>query len=203
VLPDTFQAALVTSLVVLPGALYTWGIERVIGHWGPFVSLLFPVRRAPSRLPPNWILVLPPGLRLRPAPLRTGRRPRSQPPVAMGARHRRESPRPESLGHGLGSAESRLCQAQAEGLGPGRPASMVGRLVWVGEEPEPHRILRRSLPGVSGSLSRRDVPCDEQTGELLMRDGDLVALHEGLLIRWEEVHYLYLTPSKGWSRALA
>ena len=67
-LPDTFQAALVTSLLVLPGALYTWGIERVIGHWGPFVSLLFPVRRAPSRLPPNWILFLPPGLRLRPAP---------------------------------------------------------------------------------------------------------------------------------------
>jgi hypothetical protein len=31
---DSFQAALVTSLLVLPGALYTWGIERVIGHWG-------------------------------------------------------------------------------------------------------------------------------------------------------------------------
>jgi hypothetical protein len=24
----------VISLLVLPGALYTWGIERVIGHWG-------------------------------------------------------------------------------------------------------------------------------------------------------------------------
>jgi hypothetical protein len=34
VLPDSFQAALVISLLVLPGALYTWGIERVIAHWG-------------------------------------------------------------------------------------------------------------------------------------------------------------------------
>ncbi|HEV7886092.1 MAG TPA: DUF6338 family protein [Acidimicrobiales bacterium] len=33
-MPDTFQAFAVAALAVLPGALYTWSFERVVGRWG-------------------------------------------------------------------------------------------------------------------------------------------------------------------------
>jgi hypothetical protein len=32
--PDTFQAIAVLALAVLPGALYIWAFERVVGRWG-------------------------------------------------------------------------------------------------------------------------------------------------------------------------
>ena len=33
-MPETFQAFAVAALAVLPGALYTWSFERVVGRWG-------------------------------------------------------------------------------------------------------------------------------------------------------------------------
>jgi hypothetical protein len=35
---DTFQAVAVTLLAVLPGALYTWSFEREVGNWGVSLS---------------------------------------------------------------------------------------------------------------------------------------------------------------------
>lgn len=33
-MPESFQAFAVAALAVLPGALYTWSFERVVGRWG-------------------------------------------------------------------------------------------------------------------------------------------------------------------------
>lgn len=33
-MPDTFQALAVTVLALLPGALYFWAFERMVGRWG-------------------------------------------------------------------------------------------------------------------------------------------------------------------------
>jgi hypothetical protein len=31
---DTFQSLAVFAVALLPGALYIWGFERVVGNWG-------------------------------------------------------------------------------------------------------------------------------------------------------------------------
>lgn len=33
-MPDTLQASVVILVGLLPGALYTWSFERVVGDWG-------------------------------------------------------------------------------------------------------------------------------------------------------------------------
>ena len=33
-MPDTFQALVVLIVALLPGALYTWSFERLVGAWG-------------------------------------------------------------------------------------------------------------------------------------------------------------------------
>lgn len=37
-MPDTFQALAVIGVALLPGALYTWGFERIVGNWGVSLS---------------------------------------------------------------------------------------------------------------------------------------------------------------------
>lgn len=37
-MPDTFQALAVVAVALLPGALYTWGFERMVGNWGVSLS---------------------------------------------------------------------------------------------------------------------------------------------------------------------
>jgi hypothetical protein len=36
--PDTFQGLAVIGVALLPGALYTWGFERMVGNWGVSLS---------------------------------------------------------------------------------------------------------------------------------------------------------------------
>ena len=228
-LPDTFQAALVTSLVVLPGALYTWGIERVIGHWGVGladrllrfigISACFHVILAPltyhsyrfyfqsgalqaGSLPIGfWLSLLAYvfGPLLSGLAVGHGLSRQSRWARAIAGSHR--APRAWDMVLGLrraGYVRLRLKGSDRDD----RPRWLAG---WYGLARSPSRIASYGAryPASQDLYLAETFACDEQTGELLMRDGDLVALHEGLLIRWEEVHYLYLTPSKGWSRALA
>ena len=37
-MPDTFQALAVTVVALLPGALYVWSFERIVGSWGAGLS---------------------------------------------------------------------------------------------------------------------------------------------------------------------
>ncbi|MGH2539374.1 MAG: DUF6338 family protein [Actinomycetota bacterium] len=37
-MPDTFQSLVVVALALLPGALYIWGFERIVGNWGISLS---------------------------------------------------------------------------------------------------------------------------------------------------------------------
>jgi hypothetical protein len=36
--PQTFQGIIVIAIAMLPGALYTWGFERIVGNWAAGVS---------------------------------------------------------------------------------------------------------------------------------------------------------------------
>lgn len=227
--PDSLQAALVTSLLVLPGALYTWGIERVIGHWGVGladrllrfigISACFHVALAPltyhsyrayfqagalraGSLPiGSWLALLAYVFGPLVVGLIVGRGLRRQSRWARAIAGAHRAPRAWDMVFGLrraGYVRIRL----KDGTNGNGPCWLAG---WYG--------LARSPSGFGSYGARYPAPqdlylaetfaCDEQTGELLQREGSLVELNEGLLVRWDEVHYLYVTLSKGWTRALA
>lgn len=33
-MPNSFEAIAVVFIAILPGALYVWGFERIVGNWG-------------------------------------------------------------------------------------------------------------------------------------------------------------------------
>jgi hypothetical protein len=37
--------------------------------------------------------------------------------------------------------------------------------------------------------------CNERSGEFLLRDGEIIVFDESLLVRWDEVEYLYFEPA--------
>ena len=219
-----------TALLVLPGALYTWGIERVIGHWGvglvdrllrfAGISACFQVLLAPLTyhayrfyFPDGTITSgdLPLGFWLVLLAYVFG-------PLIAGL----------SVGHGL-KRQFRWAQVVAGRHRAPRAWDVVFGLEKVGyvrlslkdaDQGEPVRWLAgwydvvKSTRYRSGSYSARypapqdlylaqTVACDKRTGTLVGRGGRPVLLDGGLLIRWEEVRYLYFTPMKGPRRAVA
>lgn len=37
-MPQSLQGIFVVAIAMLPGALYTWGFERIVGSWGAGLS---------------------------------------------------------------------------------------------------------------------------------------------------------------------
>lgn len=71
---------------------------------------------------------------------------------------------------------------------------------WYGTVRSPSRRMGSysgRYPAPQDLYLAQTLACDKWTGRLVEHGGRPVLLNEGLLIRWEEVGYLYFTPMKG------
>ncbi len=223
-LPETFQAAVVTVLVVLPGALYTWGTERAVGHWGvgladrvlrfAGISACFHVVLAPltyhsyrfyfgrgglgGDLPlALWLALL--GYVFVPllAGLAVGHGLRRELPWARLVAGRNRAPRAWDVLFGLDrSGYVRLKVRDSDRADDG-PRWLAG---WYGLAKGAGRTISSygaRYPAPQDLYLAMTFVCDRQTGKLVIQDGSLIVSGEGLLIRWEEVLYLYFMLTGG------
>jgi uncharacterized protein DUF6338 len=221
--PDSLQAALVTSLLVLPGALYTWGIERVIGHWGVGladrllrfigISACFHVALAPltyhsyrayfqagalragSLSIGSWLALLAYVFGPLVVGLVVGRGLRRQSRWARAIAGAHRAPRAWDMVFGLRTPA--YVWLRLKGSDDGDQARwLVG---WYGTGRARGRIgsYGGRFPAQQDLYLAETFACNEETGQLLVRDGFLIPLNEGLLIRWDEIRYLHLTSLEG------
>lgn len=205
----TFEALGVVALALLPGALYTWAFERLVGAWGVglsdrllrfvgvsaiFHAVFLPVsywvwttymmsRRIGSGTasPGLWALAL-----LYVAiPIAAG--------TAVGSGTRSGSswaklftgpePAPRAWDHLFGSRPDgwiRLHLKTGTWIGGAFAQTEAGVRPYAAGYPESQDLYLSPA-----------VLVDPDTGEfVLAEDGEVVALDSGILIRWEEVEYL-------------
>jgi hypothetical protein len=214
---DTFQAIVVTGLAVLPGALYTWSFEREVGNWGVslsdrllrfvgFSSMFHALFSVPEFLVwsrylhrpvdgssgfrnllwegaalPAWLALVP--IAYVGIPMIAGfmtargtRRGARWPRFLIG-----RNPAPRAWDRLFWQDPAFLVRAQL------RNESWVGGLFsadsYASGYPEPQDLLLEETYGMEldGSFSE---------GE----DGDLVRLGSGILLSWEDVHFLEVFP---------
>lgn len=216
-MPGTLQAALVVALAVLPGALYVWTFERIVGPWGiglvdrilrfVGISALFHAIFAPitydwygryvvsgklaagSELPRTVHLGI---LAYVVLPIAAGAI------VGLGIRQRwrwatfitgsQRAPRAFDelfLQGGTGYVRLKLKNEQGEDRWL---AGWFGRAEINGQERR-SRVSR--YPEAQDLYLVQTLACDERNGELLLRNGQVIPSNESLLIRWDEVAYLY------------
>jgi hypothetical protein len=216
-LPGTFQAALVVALAVLPGALYVWAFERIVGPWGiglvdrllRFIGISAIFHAAFLPITYDWYgryvvsgelaagAVLPRTVYLGviayvALPIAAGAL------VGLGIRRRwrwatfvagsQRAPRAfDELFLQGGTGYVRLKLKDVRG-GDRWLAGWFGRAVINGQERR-SRVSR--YPEAQDLYLVQTLACDEGNGELLLRNGQVIPFNESLLIRWEEVAYLY------------
>lgn len=208
-MPNSFESVAVLLLAVLPGALYTWGFERMVGNWG--ISLSDRLLRFVGTSAIFHALLAPLSYWLWSTYLRTGI-------VASG----------EPLPWGLWAV---VVVFVAIPFGAG---TIVGRgtsqrsewaTVFTGPDPAPRgwdhffasrpdgwiRLKLKSGPWIGGAFAPSDsglesyaagypesqdlflartVEVDPDTGQFLLEGGRPIIRDSSLLIRWEEVEFL-------------
>jgi Family of unknown function (DUF6338) len=221
-LPDTFQAVAVLVLAVLPGALYVWAFERVVGPWGIGLTdrilrftgisvvvhaLLAPITyrwyrlyvvsgdlAAGRPLPRTvWLALLAYVF----VPIIVGyaigqgtKRNVSWVSVIVG-----EQPAPRAWDELFLQGGSGYVRVKLKGAGDKEGEWVAG---WFGSaeiEGQSRRSRVARYPETQDLYLVQTLACDERSGEIVVRDGDVVVFNVGLLVRWEEVEYLYFEPA--------
>jgi hypothetical protein len=219
--PDTFQAVGVLVLAVLPGALYVWAFERVVGPWG--IGLTDRLLRFIGISAGVHVLLLPITYRwyrlyVVSGDLAAGR---SLPrvvwfgliayvfvPIIVGyligqATKRNinwlslivgEQPAPRAWDELFLQGGNGYVSIKLKGTGSEEGKWVAG---WFGSA-EIGGKLRHSrvarYPETQDLYLVQTLECDESSGELLLHDGDIITFDVGLLVRWEQVEYLYFEP---------
>lgn len=214
-MPDTFQAAIVVAVALVPGALYFWAFERQAGRWGVtlsdrllrFVGLsaLFHAAVAPVSYwfwahqwprvrvgDPVSLWLWGVAIAYVAVPLAGG--------TVIGFATRRELPWARLFAgpHAAPRAWDYLFEHEPDGWVRMRMKSGVwiggvfaeidGRLPYTAGYPEPQDLF---LPAT--------VDVDPDTGAFPRNDaGDIVHRSGGLLVRWDEIEYLEFV--EDWSR---
>lgn len=206
-MPDTFQAAAVVTLALLPGALYVWSFERQAGRWGvglsdrllrfvggsaifhagaaPLTYWLWAEQRRPieqSAPLPWWLWGVAAAYVAVPlvAGTAVGGGVRSQ--KAWTTWFTGPNPAPRAWDHLFGQPVDgwvRLRMKSGAWLG-GAFAEMDGRRSYAAGYPEPQDLLL-----VTAAL------LDQETGQFVLNElGEVQTLESAILVRWDEVEYL-------------
>ena len=210
VMPDTFQALVVLIVALLPGALYTWSFERLVGAWGVGfadrvlrfvgVSAVFQAAIAPFTV---W------GWRTY---ILTGRLQDGDLPLALWLLPLLYVAIPIALGVvvGRGTVQQRTWSRAFTGPSPAprawdyvfglQPDGWVRvRLksgVWLGGAfssvgDEGLRSYAAGYPDEQDLFLAEAYSVDPESGEFeLDANGDVVPTGSGILVRWAEVEYL-------------
>ena len=216
-MPDTFQAVAVLILAVLPGALYVWAFERVVGPWG--IGLTDRLLRFTGISAVLHVLLAPITYRwyrlyVHSGNLAAGKTlPRAVwfalityvfvPLIAgyfIGQATKRnfrwmsfivgEQPAPRAWDELFLQGGSGYVRLKLKGTENGKGKWVAG---WfgsarVGGQLRQSRIAR--YPETQDLYLVQTLMCDERSGELLLHNGEVIASNAGLLVRWEEVEYL-------------
>jgi hypothetical protein len=224
-MPDSLQALVVVAVAVLPGALFMWAFERVVGPWGAGLAdrvlrfiglsailhaLLAPVTYAFYRdyihsgvlaraePLPWWMWFVPIAFVI--APIAVGAvlgiwvasRAGSGPAALYWLVGQ---PFPRAWDHLFRGCELGYvrCRLKAtDEVGPRWVAGWWGSATVAGVERR-SRVAR--YRDVQDLYLVQSLECDARTG-MLLRDGEQVRpSSDGLLIRWDEVEYLYFEPT--------
>lgn len=207
-MPDTLEAIAALIVALLPGALYTWSFERLVGRWGIGlsdrslrfigISALFHAACAPLTY---WLWG---------EFWQTGRVPDGEPvslslwavpllyvivPVAIGTT--------VAFGHGRGAKWAKVFTGSDPAprawdyLFQGHPDGWVRcRMktgVWIGgafADSDGRRSYVAGYPESPDIYLARAVDIDPDTGEFTLLDGKPSLRESGLLLRWDEVEYL-------------
>jgi hypothetical protein len=207
--PDTFQALAVLVLALLPGALYVWSFERIVGPWG--IGLSDRVLRFVGVSAMLHALIAPATLWLYVTYVRTGRLLDGHPPLPLWLVPLCYVGVPAALGSMVGFGVAR--QWRWALIVTGQSAAPRAWDYFFGMRPDGWVLLRLKtgtwLGGAYGVLDEgwrsyasgypeaqdlflvEAVEVDPDSGEILFDDeGEPVLRGSSLLIRWEEVEYL-------------
>lgn len=221
-MPDTFQAAAVIILAVLPGALYIWAFERVVGPWG--VSFTDRLLRFTGISAALHVLLAPITYRWYRIYVHSGNLAAGETlPRAVWFALIAYVFAPILLGHLVGQATKRniswihlivgqrpaprawdelflqggtgYVRLKLKGKGATESQWIAG---WfgsarIGGELRHSRVAR--YPEAQDIYLVQTLACDEHSGELLLDNGEIIVFDESLLVRWDEVEYLYFEPA--------
>jgi hypothetical protein len=208
-MPDTFQALIVLIIALLPGALYTWSFERLVGAWG--VGLADRVLRFVGASAVFQAVIAPFTVWVWRTYVLTGRLQDGDLPAALWLAPLLYVIIPISLGVvvGHGTVNERHWSKAFTGPSPAprawdhlfgrRPDGWVRlRLksgVWLGgaftSAGEGLDSYAAGYPDDQDLFLAEAYSVDPETGEFeLDEHGDVVATGSGILVRWAEVEYL-------------
>ncbi|TMK84440.1 MAG: hypothetical protein E6G40_05045 [Actinobacteria bacterium] len=207
-MPDTFQAIVVVALALLPGALYVWSFERLVGAWG--IGLSDRVLRFVGVSAILHSLFAPLTYRLWFDFVRSGRVDSGHLPLWLWLAPLTYVAIPMALGSLVGVGTLRG-DRWARLLTGSDPAPRAWDYLF---KPPPDGWIRLKLKSgtwLAGAYAQEDgwksyasgypepqdlflveaVEVDPDTGEFLFDDeGDPKLRGSGILIKWDEVEYL-------------
>jgi hypothetical protein len=208
-MPETFQGIAVVALVLLPGALYIWSFERLVGAWGVGLSdRLFRFVGVSSLF---HVVLLPVTFWIWDAYVRSGRLPAGDVPLALWLGPLAYVGVPVAVGTlvGLGTVRRAGWARTFTGPAPaprawdhlffGKPEGWIRlRLksgAWLGggyaEGETGLQSYAAGYPEDPDLLLAEAVETDPDSGEFLFdEDGDPILRGSALLVRREEVEYL-------------
>jgi hypothetical protein len=222
--PDTFQAVAVLILLVLPGALYTWAFERVVGPWGVglvdrilrFIGISAGVQVLLAPITYRWYRVY-----VHSGDLAAGR---SLPlevwfgiilyvflPITAGyligqaTKHNvswipwivGKQPAPRAWDELFLQGGNGYVRLRLKSIESGEDRWVAG---WFGSARIAGQMRRSRVARYTEAQDLylvQSFQCDGATGELLLLNGNVITLDEGLLIRWDEVEYLSFEAARG------
>ena len=208
-MPDTFQAMVVVIVALLPGALYTWSFERLVGAWG--VGLADRVLRFVGVSAVFQAAIAPLTVWMWRTYILTGRLRDGELPVALWLAPLLYVIIPIALGVivGRGTVNERRWSKAFTGPSPAprawdhlfarRPDGWVRlRLksgVWLGgaftSAGEGLDSYAAGYPDEQDLFLAEAYSVDPESGEFeLDANGDVVPTGSGILVRWAEVEYL-------------
>lgn len=208
-MPDTFQAVGVAVVALLPGALYVWSFERIVGAWG--IGLSDRILRFVGFSVVFHALLAPLGYRLwidfvRSGRLQSGRLPLIlwlvpvayvAVPIAAGTSVARATLRDQRWAK-LFTGPAPAPRAWDELFTTHPDGWLRLRLksgTWIGGgyvvREDGTRSYAAGYPHAQDLYLAEAVEVDPDTGEFLTDDsGDPVPRGSGILVRWPEVEYL-------------
>lgn len=207
-MPTSLEAAAILVLAVLPGALYTWAFERLVGRWG--VGLSDRLLRFSGGAAIFHAAVAPLTYWLWATQWSSGRIGRGEPlplglwlvavlyvavPFGLGTL--------AAYGHRKGARWARALTGSDpaprawdylfQGGQDGWIRCRMKSGVWIGGAFADHNGRRSYVAGYpepADLFLAQAAEIDPDTGEFQLNDGQPVLRESGLLLKWEDVEYL-------------
>jgi hypothetical protein len=208
-MPETFEAIVAIAIALLPGALYVWSFERLVGAWG--ISLSDRILRFVGASALLHALFVPLTYWLWNEFIRTGRITAGETPIELWAAPLLYVAVPISLGSLVGTGTRRNWTWVKLLTGPdpaprawdylfgARPDGWIRLRLKTGTwlagayavKEDGWRSYAAGYPESQDLFLVEAVEVDPDTGEFLFDDqGDPRLRGSGILIRWDEVEYL-------------